>query len=96
MEDRIVFWILARRFGIAGAGSRSLSMELEFWIPIFSGIPHSLSRFPDTKDDIPDSTNKTTPYFGFHKENFPWFRDPNSFSLADHYRVIKRCISSLT
>ena len=31
---------------IPGTGFQSLSMELEFWIPIVSGIPESLSCIP--------------------------------------------------
>ena len=85
MEDRIVFWILARRFGIAGAEFRSLSVELEFKILMSSGIPHSLSRIPDTRAVFPDPTNKIHPDFGFNKQNFPSFRGPNFLSWADHY-----------
>ena len=74
-----------RGFQIPGAKFRSFSVELEFKIPIFSEIPHSSSRIPDTKAVIPDPTKKILPDFGFHKKKFPSFRDPNFFSWADRY-----------
>ena len=42
-----------------------MSVELGFWIPIFSRIPDSLSCIPDSKTQ--DSR--------FHKEKFPGFRN---------------------
>ena len=85
IEDRIAFWILPRRFRVAGAEFRSLSVELEFKVPISSGISHFSSCIPDTKAVFPDPTNKIHPDFGFNKQNFPSFRDPNFLSWADHY-----------
>ena len=38
------------------------------WIPVFSGIPDSLSCIPDSKAKD----------FGFHKEKFSGFRIPQS------------------
>ena len=43
--------------------------ELGFWIPIVSGIPHSV---------IPDSTNKLFPDSEFHKQKFSGFRNTDS------------------
>ena len=40
------------------SGFQSLSVELGFWITILSGIPDSLSCFPDSKVQDPDSTAK--------------------------------------
>ena len=42
-------------------------MKIGFWIPIFSGIPDSLSCIADSK--AYDS--------GFHKQNFPGFQIPD-------------------
>ena len=47
-------------FWIVDSGSHSLSVELGFWIAIFSGIPDSPGCIPDSK--AWDS--------GFHKQNF--------------------------
>ena len=60
-------------FRISGTGFQYLSVELEFWIPIFSGIPDSLNYIPDSKTQ--DS--------GFHKQNFPGFRNPDSLTWND-------------
>ena len=43
------FWIPRCGFRIAGTGFQFLSAELEFWIPIVSGIPDSLSYILDSK-----------------------------------------------
>ena len=79
IEERVAFWILPRRFRVAGAEFRSLSVELEFKVPISSGIPHSSRRISDTKAAFPDPTNKILPDFGCNKQNFPTFRDPDFF-----------------
>ena len=56
-------WIPDSRYGF-----QSLSVELGLRIPIFSGIPDSLSYSPDSKAQ--DS--------GFHCQNIPWFRIPQT------------------
>ena len=61
IHGRLGFWVLRRVFRISGTGFQSLSVEREFWIPIVSGIPFSLSCIPDSKAQ--DS--------GFRKQNFP-------------------------
>ena len=58
IQDSLGFWIPRRGFRIPGTGFQSLSVELGFWIPIVSGIPDSLSSFPDS---------------GFHKQKFIGF-----------------------
>ena len=59
------FWIAFCWFWIPGTAFLSLSVELGFWIPMFSacGIPDSLSC-------IPDSNTKNSK---FHKQNFPGY-----------------------
>ena len=42
-------WIPCRGLRIPGTGFQSLSVELRFWLPIYSGIPDSTSIFfPDS------------------------------------------------
>ena len=50
IQDSLGFWIPRCGFRIPGTGFQFLSVELEFWIPIVSGIPDSLSCIPDSKD----------------------------------------------
>ena len=61
IQDSLGFWIPRCEFRIPGTGFQFLSVELEFWIPIVSGIPDSLSCIPDSKAQ--DS--------GFHQKKFP-------------------------
>ena len=56
--------------GFQSLGSRFLSLELGFRIPIVTGIPDSLSCIPDSK-----AQNSR-----FQKQKFLWFRNPNSLS----------------
>ena len=65
-QDSLWFWIPSCGFRIPGTGFQYLSVELRLLIPIFSGIPDSLSCIPDSKTQ--DS--------GFHKQNFLGFRIP--------------------
>ena len=53
--------ILDSTLWIPDSGFQFLSVELEFWIPIVSGIPDSLSCIPDSKAQ--DSR--------FHQQKFP-------------------------
>ena len=55
--------------------SRSFSVELGSWIPIVSGILDSYSCTPDSKSQ--DS--------GFHRQKFPRFRNPDSFTWGEAY-----------
>ena len=55
------FWIPRCGFRITGTGFQFLSVELEFWVPIVSGIPDSLSCIPDSK--VQDSR--------FHQQKLP-------------------------
>ena len=71
IENSLRFWIPLRVFQIPGAKFRSLSVELEFKIPIFSEILHSSRGIPDPKAVIPDPRNKILPDFRFHKQKFP-------------------------
>ena len=52
--------VLRKSKVVLGSGFQSLSVELGFWIPMVSGIPHSLRGIPDSEDQ--DS--------GFHKQNY--------------------------
>ena len=61
IQDSLGFWTPCRGFRIPGTGFQFLSVELEFWISIVSGIPDSLSCFPDSKAQ--DSR--------FHQQKFP-------------------------
>ena len=65
IQDILGFWIAFCWFWIPGTVFQSLSVELGFWIPMFSacGIPDSLSC-------IPDSNTKNSK---FHKRNFPGY-----------------------
>ena len=65
IQDNLGFWIPLRGFRIPGTGF--LSVELRFWIPIVSGIPDSLSCIPDSKAQD----------YGFHKQKFLGFRNPD-------------------
>ena len=53
------------------AGFLSLSVELGFWIPIFSRIPDSLISESKAQDSR------------FHKQNFPGFRNSDSLAWGD-------------
>ena len=52
-----------------------LSVELGFWIPIFSGIPDSLSCIPDSKAQD----------FGFHEQKFPCLRNSDSLTWGEKF-----------
>ena len=69
IQDSLGFWIPHHGFGIPG----SLSVVLEFRIPIVSGIPDSLNCILDSKAQ--DS--------GFHKQKFPGFTNPDSLTWGD-------------
>ena len=69
IQDSLGFWIPRRRFWIPGTGFRSSSVEIGFRIVIVCGIPNSLSCIVDSKRPrILDSTKKTFPASGFHKQ----------------------------
>ena len=53
------------------------SVELRSWIPIVSGIPDSLGHVPDSKAQDSWFHRKIFPHFGFHKQKFPGFRNPD-------------------
>ena len=65
IQDSLGSWIQRCGFGFRVLDSDSLSVELEFWIPIVSGfrIPWAVFQIPKPK--IPDSTSKSFP------KNFP-------------------------
>ena len=69
IQDSLGFWIPRQGFRIPGTGFQSLSVELEFWIPIVSGfrIPWAVFRIP--KPRIPDYTSKNFPDSGIQ---FPY------------------------
>ena len=52
IEDGLGFWFRGLEFQIPGTGFQSLSVELGFWVPIFSGIPDSFSCIPDSTSKI--------------------------------------------
>ena len=52
-----------------------LSVELGFWIPIFSGIPDSLSCIPDSKAQD----------FRFHEQKFPCLRNSDSLTWGEKF-----------
>ena len=64
-------------------GFQYLSAELGFWIPIVSGIPDSLSCIPESK----------TQDCGFHSENFPGFRNPDSLTWGE--MLLVNCVLTL-
>ena len=82
-------WILRRGFQISGSGLKSLSVQLEFWISIVSGIQVFLSCIPDSKAQ--DST--------LHRQSFPGFRNPDSltdwttpcYCFCFHYEIFISC-----
>ena len=59
-------------------GFQSLSVELGFWIPIVSEIPDSMSSILESKAQ--DS--------GFHKQNFPRFRNWESLTLGETFLLL--------
>ena len=61
IQDSLGFWIPRWGFRIPGTGFQFLSVELEFWISIVSGIPDSLSCIPDSKAQD----------CRFHQQKFP-------------------------
>ena len=66
-------WISDSRYWIPD----SWSVELRSWIPIVSGIPDSYSHVPDSKAQDSWFHRKIFPHFGFHKQKFPGFRNPD-------------------
>ena len=70
IQDSLRFWIPRRGFRIPGAGFRSLSVELGFWIPIINEITTSLSRIRDCKAQD----------FGFQGQKFRGFWNPDSLT----------------
>ena len=74
-QDSLEVWISLHGLRISGTGFQSFSVELGFWIPIFSGIPEFFffSCISDSKDRISE----------FHKQNFPGFRIPESLTLGE-------------
>ena len=56
----------------------SLSVDLGSW------IPNSMSCIPNSKaQDSSNSPSKTFPGFGFHKQSFSRFRNPDSFAWGE-------------
>ena len=66
LQDIFRFWISCRGFRITSTSFQSLSVELGFWIAIFSGIPVSYSCIPDSQAE----------YSRFHIQNFLGFWYP--------------------
>ena len=79
-------------FRIPGYGFQSFSVEPGFWIPIFSGVPHSLCCIRIPKPRIWDSTSKLFPDSESHKQKFTGFRNPDSLSWGNKAseRVLQR------
>ena len=75
----ILDWIPRRGFRIQGTGFQFLSVKLGPCIPIFSGIPDSLSCIPDSKAQ--DS--------GFHKQKFPLHKALTWGDLRVSFIIIK-------
>ena len=69
IQDSLVFWIPRRGFQIPDTGFQPLSVKVEFWISIVSGIPDSLSCISDSK--APENSR-------FRKHNFLGFRIQDS------------------
>ena len=63
IQESLGFWITRCGFRIPGTEFQSLSVEIEFWIPIVSEIPDSLSCLPESK----------TQDYRFHQQKFPDF-----------------------
>ena len=57
----------------------SLSVEIAFHISIVNGISDSLTYISDTKAQDSGSTIKNYADSGFHKQNFPGFRNLNLY-----------------
>ena len=87
IQDSLGLWIPRRGFRIPGTWSQSLSVKAGFWIQIVSRIPDSLSCTPESKAQD----------YGFLKQNFPQFRNPNSLALAKLFTVFQIwwCLSRL-
>ena len=73
-------------FRIPGTGLQFLS-DPGFWTPIVYlvgfRIPWAVFRIP--KPRIPDSISKIFPDFGFQKQKFPGFRNPNCLTRGESY-----------
>ena len=69
LQDIFRFWIPCRRFRIPSTSFQSSSVELGFWIAIFSWIPVSYGCIPDSQAE----------YSRFHIQNFLGFRIPCYF-----------------
>ena len=69
-QDSLEVWISLHGLRISCTGFQSFSVELGFWIPIFSGIPGFL-RTPNYRISE------------FHMQNFPGFRISESLTLRE-------------
>ena len=78
IQDSLGFWIPCCGFRIPGTGLQLLSVEREFWIPIVSGIPDSLSCIPDSKTRDSGFHEQNVPVFGIPRQKSLGFRIPNS------------------
>ena len=67
-------WIPAM---IPASGFQYLAVEAEFWIPIVSRIPDSLSCIPNSKAQDSGFYKQILPDSGFHKQKFPGYGNPN-------------------
>ena len=78
IQDSLRFWIPRRGFRISGTEFQSFSVEIGFRNPIVSGIPNSLSFFPD-------STSKIFLDSGFCKQKFLRFSNPDSVTKGHYF-----------
>ena len=71
MKDSLGLWIPRPKFRIPVTGFRSLIAKFEFWIPIFSRVPDSLSCILDSKAQD----------CGFHKKKLLGFQNPDFLDM---------------
>ena len=78
IQDRLGFWIPHRGFQIPGTGFQFLSLELGLQSLVGFRIPWVVFRIPKPR------------WFGFHKQNFPAFRN------LDYLVQLGRCYMKST
>ena len=93
LQDIFRFWIPCRRFRIPSTSFQSLSVELGFWIAIFSGIPVSYTAvFRIPKPSIPYSTFKICvcerQTFLLARRLWGTFREKERLRLSDRNSIL--------
>ena len=81
-------WILRRGFHISGSGLKSLSVQLEFWVSIVSGIRSPRAVFQIPKPRIPDFTGRIFLNFGIRA---PLHWTTPCYCFCFHYEIFISC-----